>query len=223
MPEDVSSKLIEGLNWRYATKAFDPLKKVSDADIAALLESMRLAPSSFGLQPWKFMVISEQGLKDRLMAASWNQQQVGQAPYVIAICVPREITKGHISSYMACIEKAQPAASEQERQKQKERLAGFQKRIEGFLSAMPPEARTAWARMQAYIAMGFLLYTCAQMRIDSCPMEGFEREKAEEVLGLSKLGLELVAIVPVGYRSASDSHALAKKARFGTGEVIIRP
>lgn len=222
MSEDVSSKLIEGLNWRYATKAFDPSRKVSSEDLEALLESMRLAPSSFGLQPWKFIVVSDPSLKQKLMEVSWSQQQVVQAPYVIAICTPVQITREHVSSYMACIEKAQPAKNPDEKHRQEARLASFQKRIEEFISEMGDGERRAWAKRQAYIAMGFLLYSCAQMRIDSCPMEGFEKEKAEQVLGLPGLGLELVSIVPIGYRSDSDSYARSQKARFSKSEVVMR-
>ncbi|HQT44583.1 MAG TPA: NAD(P)H-dependent oxidoreductase [Candidatus Micrarchaeota archaeon] len=218
---DEQLKVIESLNWRYATKSFDPEKKVSDADLGALLESLRLAPSSFGLQPWKFIVISDKKAKERLMAACWNQQQIVQAPYVIAICTPKELGSSHVSAYMASIAGAQPAKDGAEKEKENARLASFQKRIEEFMAAMPEEELKCWAKRQAYIAFGFLLYACAQLRVDACPMEGFAREQAEEVLGLGKMGLELAVLAPIGYRSENDSHAKEAKVRFDAKDVII--
>ncbi len=214
-------EVIDSLNWRYATKSFDPEKKVSDADLGALLESLRLAPSSFGLQPWKFLVISDKIVKERLMAACWNQQQIVQAPYVIAICTPKNFGSSHVSAYMESISRAQPAKDDAEKEKQKARLASFQKRIVEFMAAMPEEELKCWAKRQAYIAFGFLLYACAQLRIDACPMEGFAREQAEEVLGLGKMGLELAVLAPIGYRAESDAHALERKVRFDAKDVII--
>ncbi len=223
MPKNnnAAKEIIETLNWRYATKEFDPTRKVSDSDLETLLESLRLAPSSFGLQPWKFIVVSDKEIKKRLVAACWGQKQLERASHVIVTCVPKTLADSHVSAYMASIDSVNPVTGMVEKTAQKARLAGFKKVIEGYLASLSKERKSEWYKEQTYIAQGFLLFACAQMRIDACPMEGYLKSEVEKILGLEKLGLELVTIVPIGYRSATDKHASEKKVRFAKKDVFI--
>jgi nitroreductase len=208
------SDLIENLNWRYATKIFDSSRVVSEKDVEELLEVLRLSPSSFGLQPWKFIVVESKELREKLMRAAWNQSQVVDASHLFVLARKSEITDGDIERFMNAIVDL--------RQVTKESLSGYHDVIRGFLHGRDVREKEAWMKDQVYIALGFLLAACAEKRIDSCPMEGFDSAKADAILGLEPLGLKSVVLCPIGYRSSEDSYAFKPKVRYGTDDVVLR-
>ncbi len=206
--------IIDDLNWRYAVKEFDPNKKVSKEDLETILESLRLSASSFGLQTWKFVVVETQELKDKLVEHSWNQRQVADATYTIVLCRPTSFGNDDVDRYVKSVAETRGQGVEE--------LKGFRNMMVGFVAGMDEEKMFTWMKNQIYIALGNMLTTCAHLRIDSCPMEGFIPNKYDEVLGLTEKGLASVVVCPIGYRSTNDKYAEAKKVRFPLDEVVVR-
>jgi nitroreductase len=204
--------ILNNLKWRYATKKFDSKKKVTEKELAVLLETLRLSPSSMGLQPWKFIVINDMKLRKQLRGAAWNQPQITDASHLILLCSRRDVTTQYAGEHvnnMAHIQKQNLL-----------KLKGYQLVVNGFLTMMKPADRFVWAQKQVYIALGFLLSACAQMHIDSCPMEGFDRKKVDSILELDKTDYASVAMCPLGYRSREDKHAKETKVRWDKKRVI---
>jgi len=208
----MSIKIIEDLKWRYATKEFDTTKKVSDENMDILLDSLRLTPSSFGLQPWKFVVVRNEELRGKLVEASWGQKQVAEASHLIILCSPLDISEKDVDAYVDSVAN--------ERSVDRETLVGFRDMMVGFISRKDEKQRKEWMKNQLYIALGNLMTTCASLRIDACPMEGFLPSKYNEILGLKEKGLRPVLVCPVGYRSADDKYADIAKVRYTQEEVV---
>jgi len=204
--------IINDLKWRYATKKFDSKKKITDKELVILLESLRLSPSSMGLQPWKFIVVEDIKLRKQIRGASWNQSQVTDASHLILLCAKRDVDTTYTDEYVKQMAKVQ--------KQNILKLKGYQLVVNGFLSLMKPAERSVWAQKQVYIALGFLLSVCAQMHIDSCPMEGFDRKKVDVILGLDKSDYASVVMCPVGYRSKEDKHSKESKVRWDKKKVI---
>lgn len=209
-----SNILLDSLNWRYATKAFDPARKISPADWSTLEQALVLTPSSFGLQPWKFVVITDQTVKDSLVPVSWGQRQVADASHIVVMAVKTEIGEADVTAYMENTAKTRGIPIES--------MDGFKNIILGFI-ANPPFGLTVkdWVTRQAYISLGNLMTSASLLGIDTCPMEGFDPEKYNEILGLTKLGLRSVVTCPVGYRAESDKYASLPKVRFPASELVL--
>jgi nitroreductase len=201
------------LNWRYATKKFDTTKKISKQDLAELLEVLRLSPSSYGLQPWKFIVVHNPELRKKLRSHAWDQAQITDADTLIVFCARQTMDENYVKNFVGSIAKTRGVA--------KESLSGYEQMMLGALKSKSPEGVFQWMKNQVYIALGFLLSECAQHKIDACPMEGFDHKKFDEILGLSQEGLESVVLCAVGYRAADDHYADLKKVRFDKNEVFI--
>jgi len=204
--------IIESLNWRYATKEFDPSRKVSSEDLEIISESLRLTASSFGLQPWKFLIISNEEIKKTLLEYSWNQTQVIDCSHHIVFCYPSEFNEQNVDAFLADTAKT--------RNQTLEDLEGYGKIMKGFLSNMDEDKKKNWMKDQVYIALGNLLTVCALMKIDACPMEGIVQDKYDEILGLKEKGLLSAFACPIGYRKDSDKYSKATKVRFSKSEVI---
>ena len=205
-------KIVEDLNWRYACKEFDSTKKISKEDLDAIKESLRLTPSSFGLQPWKFVMVENTELREQLVAASWNQAQVKDASHLIVLCAPTEIDEAFVDAYIADIAKT--------RGQDISELEGFKKMLM-MIPNKSIEDKFSWAKNQIYIALGNLMTVCANMRIDSCPMEGFQPAKYDEILGLKEKGLTSVLVCPIGYRSEGDKYIDLKKVRYPHEDLFV--
>lgn len=207
-------QLTQQLHWRYATKQFDPQRKISADDWAALEESLILTPSSFGLQPWKFVVVHNPALREKLVAVSWGQRQVVDASHLVVFAVKRNLSENDVVAYVNRISEVRgiPAAS----------LAGFKDMMIGSLfKARDAAARIVWATDQVYIALGNFLTSAAMLGIDACPMEGIEPPKYDEILGLDALGLTAVVVATAGYRTATDKYAALKKVRFPKNDLVV--
>jgi nitroreductase len=206
------SKIIEDLNWRYACKEFDTTKKITDEDFDILLESLRLTPSSFGLQPWKFVIVENPKLREELVTASWNQRQVVEASHLIVLCAPTVLDEKFVTDYIA--------HTATTRGQEVSELDGYKKMLM-MIPNKTPEAQMTWSKNQIYIAIGNLMTVCASMRIDSCPMEGFQPAKYDEILGLTEMGLTSALVLPVGYRSENDKYSGLSKVRYSKEELVI--
>ena len=221
MASSKGNDVLSALNWRYATKKFDQTRKVSDDDISILSESLRLAPSSMGVQPWKFLLITDPEMKRKLSDACYGQKQVKDASHVFVLCSTKELTGEHLSFYFDSVRKDNPEKTLRGKAAQAVRLAGYRKMIEGYALSMGKAKTAQWCKEQCYIALGFLLSACARLGIDSCPIEGYDKGKVEKLLGLPEIGLQVATVVPVGYRAKDDAHSREGKVRFKKEIVIL--
>lgn len=204
--------ILEQLRWRYATKAFDATKKLSDIEVGQLVEAAHLAPSSFGLEPWKFMVVTNPELRGQLRAASWDQSQITDASHLIVLATKKTMTVDDVDAFIARTAAARGMTVDQ--------LAGYADMIKGSIGARSAEAIASWNRNQVYLALGFLLETAAVMNIDACPMEGFDPSQYDQLLGLTDSDYTVAVVCPVGHRAESDGYATAAKVRRPLSEVV---
>jgi nitroreductase len=186
---------LSNLEWRYAAKKFDTTKKVSDADLEKILEAIRLTPTSFGMQPYHFYIITNQEKKDAIQSASWHQPQVGSCSHLIVMCARNDL--------MAVKDEYFDAMSGG-KEEVRTSLSGFEQMVTGFI----PNASPEWAKKQVYIAQGFALAACAELQIDSCPMEGFDAATVAKILEVPS-NLDVAVMLPIGYR-AVDEHPRPK-------------
>lgn len=207
-----SDQLIAALNWRYATKQFDAIRKIPDSVWDAIEESLVLTPSSFGLQPWKFIVVQSQALRTKLLAESWNQPQVTDASHFVVLTARTDLSAADIDAWISRMAEVQTKSSED--------VAPLKGMIAGFAERMSADDRAAWNARQIYIALGQLMTTAAVLGVDACPMEGISASAYDRVLGLEGSGYATVVACALGYRSADDKYAATPKARFTREQVI---
>lgn len=207
--------LLEGLNWRYATKAFDPSRKIDAATWDVLEQALVAAPSSFGLQPWKFLVITDPAVRESLVPLSWGQRQVVDASHLVVFAAKHPVTAQDVRRHLERTAEVQGTAIEQ--------LAGLEKMITGFIDNPPYELDLrAWSTRQVYIALGGFLTAAALLGVDACPMEGIDPAGYDSVLGLEGTGYYTAVVCPVGYRAESDHTAKRAKVRYPREQVIVR-
>jgi nitroreductase len=208
------AQFLASLEWRYATKAFDT-RKLPEATWAALEESLRLTPSSYGLQPWKFIVVNDPALRAKLRPVSWNQSQVTDASHLVVFARRTEVTETDVNEFFNQMVS--------ERQADATKLEPYrQMMLGGVVKGKDASAQKDWAARQLYIALGQLMGAAAAMAIDTCPLEGIDPDAYTEILGLKGTGYEVVVACAVGYRSAEDKYAGMKKIRFPAARVISR-
>ncbi|THV56845.1 NAD(P)H-dependent oxidoreductase [Flagellimonas alvinocaridis] len=205
-------ELLEHLKWRYATKTFDSTRKVTEEDMHKLKEAIQLSVSSYGLQLYKVLVISNQKLKEELKIASWNQDQITDASHLFVFCNYTERKEEDVDAYIQSISQIQATPMD--------KLEGYGNLIKRSLIEMDETTWMSWSEKQTYLAMSTLLMACAELRIDACPMEGYEVEKYNKILGLDEQGLNASVIVPVGYRSKEDHTQFRKKVRKPLDELF---
>lgn len=206
-------QLVARLQWRYATKQFDSTKKISPTDWAALEEALVLTPSSFGLQPWKFIVVTDQATKEKLVPVSWNQSQPKDCSHHVIFAVRTAMGEKEIDAFLDSVIATRGTT--------REALKGYRDLMVGFASKPGFDVR-AWATFQAYIALGNFMTSAAMMGIDTCPMEGIEPARYDEILGLGPQGFATVVACAAGYRAGGDKYATLKKVRFAKEQIIAR-
>ncbi|MFA6365513.1 MAG: NAD(P)H-dependent oxidoreductase [Candidatus Paceibacterota bacterium] len=204
--------IIKSLGWRYATKIFDTSKKLTDEQLGIVTEALRLSASSFGLQPWKFIVVTNPEVRKQLREAAYGQAQITDASHLI-VFTTSDINEASVDAYVESMGSTRGMDEEAKR--------GMKARLFGSVQNRTPEALREWAARQCYIALGTLLTVAANEKIDACPMEGFENAKFDAILGLKEKGLSSVVLATVGFRSENDKHANEAKVRFPKEEVII--
>jgi len=208
----MQSEIISALNWRYATQVFDTEKNISDHDLNELLEALRLAPSSFGLQPWKFIVVENPELRKKIRAAAFNQPKVTEASHLIVLCSRIDTSEEYIKEYVRDIAKTRNISVDS--------LKGFEDMMINFRKSMTENSINDWAKKQTYIALGVLLEAAALKKIDAGPMEGFSPEGVDEVLNLKKDGYTTAVLCALGYRSAEDKAASYAKVRHPKSKAV---
>ncbi len=199
------SNYIESLHWRYATKKFDSTKKLSDEQLNTLLESVRLSASSYGLQPYHIFIVTDKEIRAKLQPASWGQSQIVDASHLIVFAAKTEVDGNWIDTYLENVSTTREIPMES--------LSGYGDFMKSKILELSSEEQATWAGKQTYLALGNLLSAAAELRIDSCPMEGFEPEVYNDILGLTEKGLHATVIAAVGYRSGDDETQHYKKVR----------
>ncbi len=210
-----NEQLLDQLNWRYATKRFDATKKIPDADWITLEKALVLTPSSYGLQPWKFFVITNPEIKAKLQPHSWNQAQVTECSHYVVFAIMKNMGAAHAMKFVESIAKTRNVPIES--------LDFYRNMIlRDVINGPRSLIVNEWATRQVYIALGNFMTSAALRGIDTCPMEGIEPPKYDEILGLAEKGYATVVACAAGYRSNEDKYAGLSKVRFPIEEVIER-
>jgi nitroreductase len=204
--------IIDKLYRRYATKQFSE-QKLSDEKLHTILHALTLSPSSMGLQPWKFILVENQDLRQKLHQHSYKQNQIIEASHLLVLCRYDDINHVHVEEY------AQSVA--QQRNMPRENLDGYVKSSLGLLMKMTSEEKIHWMEKQLYLALGNLLTVCAVEEVDACPIEGIIVSEYDRELGLHQLGLKTVIACPIGYRNEDDKYAHLPKVRYSKEELIV--
>ena len=212
-PIITSQQLLQALNWRYATKVFDPNRKIPAPTWNTLQEALVLSTSSFGLQPYRFVVVNDPATRAKLMPHAWGQRQVVDASHFIVFAARTAITEaeidGHIDRLVAV------------RGGNRDALAGYRQRMAGSLLGDDAKARIPhWTARQCYIALGNLLTSAALLGVDACPMEGFEPAEFDKNLGLPTQGYTAVVCCALGYRGADDKYAEFPRVRMPVAQLM---
>ncbi len=207
-------EILKSLNWRYATKKYDPSRKISSEDMATLMEATKLSVSSMGLQPYKIIVVENEEVRAKLNAAAFGQSPIIDASAVFIFAIESAIGDTEIDAYMRNISETRNVPVES--------LAGFKNSIKGFLGNLSIEERDNWAKKQTYIALSTLINTASILNIDATPMEGFHADQFDEILSLKELGLETSVIATVGYRHADDPAQHNIKVRKSDQNLFIK-
>ena len=213
MPTTSPSTVIDALNWRYATKKFDPSKKIPADTWSSLEQALLLSPSSFGLQPWKFIVVNDPALRAKLVPASWGQTQIADASHLVVFAFRKNLDAAYVDKFFARQVEVRGGTVEA--------LDGYRKMIMGSLDgARAKGTLDVWQSRQVYIALGQFMAAAALVGIDTCPMEGIDVSQYDELLGLAGTDFTTLCACPAGYRAADDKYAVAPKVRFPASEMI---
>ncbi len=207
------SQLLAALNWRYATKKFDSSKKIPAAIWSTLEQALVLAPSSFGLEPWKFVVVTDPAVKQKLTAASWNQTQPADCSHLVVFAFKKDLGPADVDKLISrtVATRGGPAST----------LDGYKgMMLQSLAGAKAAGYLDTWQSRQVYIALGQFMTAAALLGVDTCPMEGIVPAQYDELLGLAGTPYTTLCACPAGYRAADDKYATAPKVRFPAGEVI---
>jgi nitroreductase len=205
--------LLDALTWRYATKKFDPSKVISAETWSALEDALVLTPSSYGLQPWKFVVVTSPELKEKLKPFSWNQAQVTDCSHYVVFTIKKNLTATDVDRFVERTAEVRSVPVES--------IAGYRNMM---VSDVVNGARSfnvnEWATRQAYIALGNFMTSAALVGVDTCPMEGIEPVNYDKTLNLAEAGYATVVACAAGYRAEDDKYAELAKVRFARSEMI---
>jgi len=207
------TQFIKDAQWRYATKKFDTTKKVSPEDLASLKEAIRLSSSSYGLQPYKVFIIENPALRAQLQPVCWGQSQLVDASHVIVYANVTNIGEAEIDAYFNNLTTTRGIPIES--------IQGYSDFMKSKITSLSTESKNNWTSKQTYLALGNLLNAAAELKIDVTPMEGFEAEKVNEILGLNALQLNASLIATVGYRHKEDATQHYAKVRKSSEELFI--
>lgn len=210
-----NEQLLSQLNWRYATKAFDPAAKISAADWSTLEQALILTPTSYGFQPYRFYVLTDAATREKLVPVSWNQRQVADSSHFVVFAAKESVSEADVDHYMARTAEVRGTTPDT--------LASFKGMLMSDIVNGPRSAwQHEWATRQTYIALGNFMTSAALLGIDTCPMEGLDPAAYDDILGLKGSGYKTVVACAAGYRAAADKYAAAPKVRFPASELIVR-
>jgi nitroreductase len=207
------STFLENQNWRYATKKFDATKKITTEDLNTLKEAIRLSSSSYGLQPYKVIIVENPELRANIQPAAWGQSQITEASHLIIFANETKLDEVAIDEYIKNISLTRNTPIEA--------LAGYGDFMKSKITSLTPEEKNIWTAKQTYLALGNLLNVAAELKIDATPMEGFVPTQVNEILGLDKLGLNATLIATLGYRHDEDATQHYKKVRKSNEDLFI--
>jgi nitroreductase len=205
--------LLEALQWRYATKKFDPARRIPEAQWRVLEQSMILTPSSFGLQPWRFVWVKSPAVLATLPAMSWGQTQPVDCSHYVVFAQRKDLSVQDVDRFVDRIMEVR---------------GGTRESLEGYRGMMLQTQKTgtergsinAWSARQVYIALGQAMAAAALLGIDTCALEGIDARQYDELLGLSGEGYTSLCGLAFGYRSAEDKYASVPKVRFEAADVL---
>ena len=203
---------IENSKWRYATKKFDSSKKVSSKNLGKLKEAVQFSVSSYGLQLYKVIIIEHPTIREKLKPFSSGQDQITEASHLIVFCNYTNVKDKHVDSFLDLTAKTQGVSIKT--------LSSYGHFMKGKIDDMTAVEQNNWTIRQTYLALGNLINACAELKIDTCPMEGFESEKYNEILNLSEQGLNAAVIATIGYRSPKDHTQNRPKVRKSLNELF---
>ena len=205
--------IIKSLEWRYACKKFDENKKVTDAQLEIIRNAFNLTATSFGLQPVKLLIISNKKIKDSILEHAYYQQQVVTCSHLLALCIDTKIDLSVIDAHFDLVKSVRNVSEEI--------IGKFRAELKGIYNNYSEEEIETSAVQQAYIILGNLMTVCAVEKIDSCPMEGFNAKKIDEILQLEEKNLKSVLLLPIGYRATDDIMSKHKKVRKPIKDIVI--
>jgi nitroreductase len=203
--------IVRQLNWRYATKKFDPARKIQAPDWKTLEQALVLSPSSYGLQPWKFLVVENPDVRAKLRLAAYNQPQITDAAHLVVFAHRVGFNKDDVDRHVERVG--------QVRNLPPESLEGYRKAMLGAVQR-PQDQIDAWASRQVYIALGNFLAAATLLGIDACPMEGFDAAQFDQILGLKEQGYHAQVLAAAGYRAEDDAYAKLPKVRYSPEDVV---
>nr|WP_299388295.1 NAD(P)H-dependent oxidoreductase [Allomuricauda sp.] len=206
------NSILENRTWRYATKKFDSTKKVSNEDLELLLEATRLSASSYGLQPYHVFVITDPEIREQLKPVSWGQSQITDASHLLVFANVTDFGEELLDGYVKNVSDT--------RNIPEENLKGYGDFMKSKLLDLSVDAKSSWTMKQVYIALGNLMQAAAELKIDTCPMEGFEAEAYNKILGLDEKDLNASVVLPIGYRSEEDETQHYAKVRKSKEELF---
>lgn len=209
------STLIEVQNWRYAVKKFDAAKKIPQKTWDALEESLILSPTSFGIQLWKFVIVTSDEVKSKLKEVSWNQSQVTDCSHHVVFLAKKNAVEQDVEDFIdSMIEIRGGDASA---------LLGYKKMMIGdFVNGPRNKIVAEWLAKQTYIALGNFMTSAALLGVDTCPMEGLDAKAYDKILGIENSDYQTIMACPAGYRSSEDKYQFAKKVRYSKERLIVR-
>jgi nitroreductase len=185
--------LIDSLKWRYATHVFDTHKEIPEKDLHTILEAGNLAATAFGLQPFEFVVITDQAVKNSLVPHAYGQEHLAKNSALIVVAIRTDIDEAYITEYIERIARVRGIPVEM--------LDGFKQAMIGSMSMKGVEGRDAWSGKQAYIALGTMMAAASELGIDNHAAEGFDPDKLDELLGLKAKNLHTTVLLMLGYRT----------------------
>lgn len=208
----MNEKIIKALNWRYATKIYNPEKMVSEEDVHTILESARLSPSANGSEMWKFIVVKNKEIRKKLRVVSDNQPKVTDASHLIVITYRTDASESLTKERLERTAKIQ--------NEDINKLSKLKTMLENTVSQKEKDGTLeSWIRSQSYIPLGIMIETAALLDIDACPMEGFQPDKVDEILNLKEKNLKSTTMFAVGYRG-DDPASLRPKVRRDFNDVV---
>jgi len=205
--------IIKQLNWRYATKQFDSSKKLTKDQLNLILEATNLSASSYGLQPYQIIVVENQEIREKLKEAAWGQTQLTDASQVIIFAAKTDLDDKDVDAFIQLVSQLRGVPVDS--------LLDYSSMMKGSMANLSNEQKTIWTGKQTYIALGQLLTTCAINNIDACPMEGFNHDEFDKILGLKERNLTSMVMATVGFRSEEDKYQHLPKVRKPINEMVI--
>ncbi|MBP6527377.1 MAG: NAD(P)H-dependent oxidoreductase [Prevotella sp.] len=206
--------LLDNLKWRYATKAYDSTKKVDQEDVDKIIEAARLAPTSSGLEQFRIIVINDQKLKEKIVPIAMDQKNIAQCSHLLVFAAWDKYTEERIDDIYNYIT--------DERGLPRGRFGSYTAKLKALYLPQTAEENFAHTARQAYIGLGMALAQAAELKVDSTPMEGFDNDALDELLGLRSKGLRSVVIMPIGYRDTTNDWLVKmKKVRIPKEDFVI--